>query len=97
VITKLILDVFLGVVTQFFQVLPTYTLPTIFGDASTPGSLGDFMDGMSNALGDLRGWLPIEHAVIAIGMVGAAMVVAVVIRGARIVASFLTFGGGAGA
>jgi hypothetical protein len=90
-VTKALFDVLFVVPTWLLSIFPTYTLPAWVGEipAQVGGVVG-YMEAMGN-------WIPVEHFAPAFGLVLISVGVAAAVKIARIVASFVTLGGGSAA
>lgn len=90
-ITELVLGVLASVVSFVGGLFPSMTLPTWL--ASIPvwiDSLGSYLTGMD-------AWVPWDHFATVLGFLALALSIALAIKLVRIVASFLTAGGGSAA
>jgi hypothetical protein len=97
VITKLLIDCFLGVPTWLLGVLPSLSMPTFFQGGTGSGTVGGFF---SQLVGYFATWdniFPFDQAGPAVAIVLSSLAIAATIKLARIVASFLTLGGGSAA
>lgn len=95
-ITNWIIQAVSTVVSWILGMLPVLSLPTSLTDTG-PGSVHATIAGGVASLWSLDSFLPMGHLVGAAALVLAALVAAVTIRLVRIVASFLTAGGGSAA
>jgi hypothetical protein len=89
VITDMILGAFASVAEFFVSLLPDIAPPTELESGFT-GAVATVM----GFVGGFGAWVPFGHAGIALGVVLTVFVVAGGIKLTRIVASFLTAGGG---
>lgn len=90
-VTGLLLAALVTVVTALLDLLPALELPAYIAD----GHLAQMVAGVAGSLDGLGGWLPGSHLAAAAGLVAAAFAVSLVVHLTRLVASFLTLGGGA--
>lgn len=88
-VTEALVAVVAAVARFIARLMPSFSAPDWL-TVSLPGLLrevGTYVTGVS-------AWLPIDHAVTVLGFVAGAVAAAVAVRLLRIVASFLTAGGG---
>lgn len=76
------------VLTWVLGLLPHFGVPSWFS------GLGSAVATVSGALSGTSSWVPWTAVMVGLGVIFAAVGVSVAIRGFRIVASFLTAGGG---
>lgn len=96
-ITKIAVALLLGVPAWVLGQLPTVTLPTFFNSGTGSGTVGGVM---SSVVGYFNSWdnlFPLDQAGYALGIVASSWAAALIIKVVRIVASFLTAGGGSAA
>lgn len=79
------------VVNNIFSVMPDIPVPSWFTSAGTA------LAGLFGAAGSMGVWIPIALALNVMGVLFAAMFGGALIKLARIIASFLTAGGGSAA
>lgn len=92
-VTDAILNVVTSVVSWIVGLLPTLTFPSALTDTGT-GSVHATMTGAVSSLWSLDAFLPVSQLVAAAALVLAALLLSVTVRIVRIVASFITLGGG---
>lgn len=82
-----VLALVVGLVVGLFPDVPP--ADSVLGDA------GNVWSQLVGYMGGAASWFPFGHLAIALGLIFAVLMAAAGIRGVRIVASFLTLGGGA--
>ena len=96
----MILDLILSwvshVVAWVLTLMPTFTLPRYLTGTGT-NTMAGTITGAVSSLWSLNAWFPTDQVFAAAGVVLAALTAAVGVRVVRIVASFLTAGGGSAA
>lgn len=88
-VSKWLIDVVLGVPAWLFAHMGTLSLPQGITDA--PATIQSGLAG----IGPWGFWIPLSAIALGITVIGTSLLLMVGIKGARIVASFLTLGGGA--
>jgi hypothetical protein len=88
-VVKGFLNVLSGVLVWLLGLLPHLAVP------SWLSSLGGSLATISSGLSGTTGWVPWGELFIAVALALSAIGISVAVRGFRIVASFLTLGGGA--
>ena len=84
-----------AVVRWFVGLLPSWTWPSWLDGSSTSGStLGGYAHTIGAALGDVSSWVPLSIVGGCLTAIVAALGVSVAVRVVRMVASFLSGGGG---
>lgn len=83
-----ILSLLGSTVSWLLGLIPAFPVPAWLTTA------GSYLGTVVNAMGQISAWLPWTLLVTGVGVVIAAVVAGIVIRGVRIAASFLTLGGG---
>lgn len=95
-ITKLLIDLVLGVPTWLLSQIPSLSLPaeiTGTGDGSIVGGITS----AAAAAGSLNNWVPMGSVINALAFVLLCFGIALGVKLTRIIASFLTGGGGSAA
>jgi hypothetical protein len=91
-------DALIGALSTFLgwviDLMPSLTIPDALGPA---GAVVGWIGRAGEWSGDMSIWIPLGQAVLALGFVMLAVGSAVLIKLARIVASFFTAGGGSAA
>lgn len=93
-ITQWLVEIVGNVVTWILGLLPTLTVPEYLSGTGGGTANGTVTDAVSG-LWSFDAFLPVTQLVAACALVLASLLVAVTVRVVRIVASFLTAGGGA--
>lgn len=88
-VTKWILDVVTDFIAWVLGLFPSVDVP-VWMTTTVPDALAT----LNGYLVAIDAWLPFAHAATALLLVLAALTAAVALKGVRIVASFLTAGGG---
>jgi hypothetical protein len=74
---------------------PTWTYPSwLSGSSTTAGTLGGYAHAIGGAMGDFSAWIPLSVVGPCLAAVLAALGVSLAVRVIRMIASFLTGGGG---
>jgi hypothetical protein len=87
-VVNALLSMFADALSWLLSLMPHLSVPTWLTTAGTT------LTGLLNGLSGTSGWLPWIPLEASIGLALAAVGISVAIRGVRIVASFLTLGGG---
>lgn len=87
-IVSFLLNLFGGVIAWLLGLLPHLSPPSWLDDAA--GALSTVLSSLNGS----SAWVPWSYLLLGVGLVLSSVAVAVAIRGFRIVASFLTLGGG---
>lgn len=95
-ITDALIDFVTTFVSWLLDTLPTVDLPGIL-TGTGPGTVGGFLASLGPTASSFSVWLPLPALIGALALVLTAVGVSVAIKVTRIVASFLTAGGGSAA
>lgn len=95
-ITRLLIDVLVTIPAWLLSVLPTVTFPAYL-TGTGPGTLYATIQGAVSALYSVDYWLPVAQVALCAALVLAALLAGLTVKGVRIIASFLTLGGGSAA
>jgi hypothetical protein len=95
VITQALISLLVTPIAWMIGLLPTFSLPDFLGTGG--GSIASGMTGFFGYIGSFTNWLPGYALAPAFAWVATCVAVAIGVKLVRIVASFLTFGGGSAA
>lgn len=95
-VTDALIGVLRSVLVFFLQSMPTATLPAYL-TGTGDGTMNGTVTSLAGSLWSLDALLPVSHLIAASALVLTALVASVAIRLVRILASFLTAGGGSAA
>jgi uncharacterized membrane protein YccF (DUF307 family) len=96
-IVKWILDAAAALIAWVGSIMPSLTLPTFFQSGTGSGTIGSYLGGFTSWMGSFGNWIPVEHIGPALAILVTCVGVALGVKVERIVASFLTAGGGSAA
>lgn len=92
-VTDLVLNVVSTFVSWFLSLMPVVSYPTYLTGTGS-GTLNGTLTGAVSVLWSFDAFIPVTQLVLAAALVLAALVVGVGVRVVRIIASYLTLGGG---
>jgi hypothetical protein len=96
VIVSLFTGALSSVLSFVVGLFPSWSYPSwLDGSSTASGTLGGYAHSIGSAMGDFSAWIPLGVVGPALTAIVAALAVSLGVRVIRMVASFLTGGGGA--
>jgi hypothetical protein len=93
-VAEVLIDLLLGIPAWVLSLFPPMELPEFFAPGTGEGTIGGYLATVSENMGSLSNFVPLDLVPGALAIVGTSLAAAVTIIVVRIVASFSTLGGG---